>query len=278
MNFLRGSTESWESQNPILEDGQPGFERVITKDEYGNIIEGSDYYKLKIGDGITPWNKLPYIGGDDSGNGEIYTLSYDEETNEIVLTDSNGNDQRISIVFDDEPTLYSMNPVTSDGIYRSFQSLITDIESGFTELNNNDKSIEDKIDNLSTNMEECCSKTHTKLDEIKDLILGLDNDGFQEFLEACAEELNKKGYPVSNPTKDEVYNALLTIAYAPIITLNISDSFSINQKVIFNDKVSETYIPDNYIVEINVGEDISINNKLSFIDSYTNSEFVGGDE
>ena len=53
---LRRSTSSnWTSTNPILQAGEPGFE--------------TDTYKLKIGDGITSWNLLPYISG--SGQGSI---------------------------------------------------------------------------------------------------------------------------------------------------------------------------------------------------------------
>jgi hypothetical protein len=65
---LRRSTSSnWTSTNPILQSGEPGFE--------------IDTYKLKIGDGITRWNLLPYISGStssyifDGGNStSVYTL------------------------------------------------------------------------------------------------------------------------------------------------------------------------------------------------------------
>ena len=45
----RGLSQEWETYNPILEDGEPGYEL--------------DTGKLKIGDGATPWNELPYIEG-----------------------------------------------------------------------------------------------------------------------------------------------------------------------------------------------------------------------
>lgn len=44
----RATSTNWTSTNPILQAGEPGFE--------------SDTYKLKIGDGTTHWNLLPYIG------------------------------------------------------------------------------------------------------------------------------------------------------------------------------------------------------------------------
>lgn len=44
----RGLASVWEKNNPILSRGEPGF--VI------------DENRLKIGDGSTAWNELPYFG------------------------------------------------------------------------------------------------------------------------------------------------------------------------------------------------------------------------
>ena len=45
----RGMSADWERVNPILESGEPAFEL--------------DTLKMKIGNGLTPWNDLPYIDG-----------------------------------------------------------------------------------------------------------------------------------------------------------------------------------------------------------------------
>ena len=45
----RGTAARWAEVNPILEQGEPGFVY--------------DQNRLKIGDGVTPWNDLPYIDG-----------------------------------------------------------------------------------------------------------------------------------------------------------------------------------------------------------------------
>lgn len=47
----RGTAAKWTELNLILAIGEPGFEY--------------DTKKLKIGDGVTPWNDLPYIGSND---------------------------------------------------------------------------------------------------------------------------------------------------------------------------------------------------------------------
>ena len=49
IKFKRGQSTTWHEKNLLLKDGEPGFEL--------------DTRKLKIGDGKTLWNDLPYIGG-----------------------------------------------------------------------------------------------------------------------------------------------------------------------------------------------------------------------
>lgn len=47
--FREDSLENWETINPVLERGEPSIVR-----------DGKDGKWLKIGDGVTPWNDLPY--------------------------------------------------------------------------------------------------------------------------------------------------------------------------------------------------------------------------
>lgn len=46
--FKRATSARWQEVNPILMAGEPGFE--------------TDTHQLKIGDGLTPWANLPYVG------------------------------------------------------------------------------------------------------------------------------------------------------------------------------------------------------------------------
>lgn len=69
----RGYREAWERNNRVLACGEPGF--VI------------DLGKLKIGDGVTPWNELKYIGEEDttfSVEPDGFTITYNSE-NKLVL-------------------------------------------------------------------------------------------------------------------------------------------------------------------------------------------------
>ena len=52
LQFKRGTLAEWSTINPVLTIGQPGY------------VTDSSYYgpRLKIGDGKTPWNDLPFDG------------------------------------------------------------------------------------------------------------------------------------------------------------------------------------------------------------------------
>ena len=49
IQLKRGTAARWAEVNPVLAVGEPGFVY--------------DRNKLKVGDGVTPWNSLPFIDG-----------------------------------------------------------------------------------------------------------------------------------------------------------------------------------------------------------------------
>lgn len=51
LQLKRGTAARWVELNLVLAAGEPGFEY--------------DTKKLKIGDGVTAWNDLPYIGDNE---------------------------------------------------------------------------------------------------------------------------------------------------------------------------------------------------------------------
>ncbi len=53
-----GTASQWASVNPVLAKGALGIE--------------NNTYKIKVGDGVTAWNDLPYVGQD---NAYTYTIS-----------------------------------------------------------------------------------------------------------------------------------------------------------------------------------------------------------
>ena len=84
----RGTAARWAEVNPILAQGEPGF-------VYDSNL-------LKIGDGVTPWNDLPYI----QGYSEV--VSEDVKENFPVV----GNENLIYKA-SDEQALYQYNPDTA---------------------------------------------------------------------------------------------------------------------------------------------------------------------
>lgn len=54
----RGYEEVWYRNNPVLQNGEPGF-----------VIDKNDF---KIGNGHTPWRELKYIGDNNSGNYGVF--------------------------------------------------------------------------------------------------------------------------------------------------------------------------------------------------------------
>lgn len=114
--FKRGAAQRWIEVNPILRQGEPGFEY--------------DTGKLKIGDGFTPWNNLKYINEniDVNKQEEMVTVSTYSELPKI------GDEKKLYRVVEDK-LLYQWN--FHKGIYESLgatgsfdPSIITLINGG----------------------------------------------------------------------------------------------------------------------------------------------------
>jgi hypothetical protein len=50
----RDTSTNWYNANPVLQSGEPGYDTTVNS--------------LKIGDGHTPWNLLPFLSGSGAGN------------------------------------------------------------------------------------------------------------------------------------------------------------------------------------------------------------------
>ena len=114
--FKRGTAQRWIEVNPILQQGEPGFEY--------------DTGKLKIGDGFTPWLTLPYINDIkvDDNQEEMVTVSAYDQLPTI------GDENKLYRVVEDK-LLYQWN--FHKGIYESLgaqgsfdPSIITLINGG----------------------------------------------------------------------------------------------------------------------------------------------------
>lgn len=86
IKIMRGTTKNWESHNIVLGAGQPGYDK--------------NRHKLKIGDGVSDWNNLPYAGGlseeevlDSEANARVRRLA-DKESISIMTYGSDNPDEK----------------------------------------------------------------------------------------------------------------------------------------------------------------------------------------
>lgn len=86
IQFKRGKTDSWKKLKKPLAAGQPGYDK--------------DKHKIKIGDGTTLWEKLPYAGGLseeeilDSESNAKKRLITDPESLAIITYGTDGPDKK----------------------------------------------------------------------------------------------------------------------------------------------------------------------------------------
>lgn len=59
--FKSKTLAQWTAENPVLGQGEPGF--------------AIDVYRLKIGDGLTSWNDLPWLIGEGSEKQEVISAT-----------------------------------------------------------------------------------------------------------------------------------------------------------------------------------------------------------
>jgi hypothetical protein len=85
----RGTAARWAEVNPVLAQGEPGYVY--------------DQNRLKIGDGVTHWNDLPYI----DGKREVSNFDFKEDFPLI-------GDENIIYKAEKEQSLYQFNADTAE--------------------------------------------------------------------------------------------------------------------------------------------------------------------
>ena len=104
----RGTSARWIEVNPVLKQGEPGFE--------------IDTGNLKIGNGVDTWNNLSYIG--DSNEGGIISVQTIDMLPEV-------GDINFVYRIIEEKTLYQWN--ADDNIYELLNA-VADIEVNVNDL------------------------------------------------------------------------------------------------------------------------------------------------
>ena len=133
IKFRRGQSDEWTEVNPILRDGEPGFEL--------------DTFRLKIGDGATAWNDLKYIGSEES---EIFPVLIEDPTDgQVLLYDGESGKWRNYQFVDAESIIF----LDSDGLSlkgykdaRQGQMLVKDETEGLAWINPvSDQSLQEAV-------------------------------------------------------------------------------------------------------------------------------------
>jgi hypothetical protein len=90
IRLRRAFTAEWEQKNPILADGEPGYERGANK--------------LKVGDGVTPWNQLGYLTPPTIPVVKTSTVAASDGTIDAVMV-AHVQSETPHPVYDDGPSL-----------------------------------------------------------------------------------------------------------------------------------------------------------------------------
>lgn len=85
IRLRRGTSIQWELSNPILSSGEPGFATDL------------NYYK--IGDGVTPWNELPWTTG-LKGDSPTITIGQTETGSPGTAADVTNSGDDLNAIFD----------------------------------------------------------------------------------------------------------------------------------------------------------------------------------
>ena len=90
-----GTKAQWEQSNMVLKEREIGY-------EIPNAGVGKGIVKMKMGDGVTPWNSLPYaipdaltpsdiVTTDSTSNAKVPSAGYCKKKFDDIKTELNGN-------------------------------------------------------------------------------------------------------------------------------------------------------------------------------------------
>lgn len=128
-----GTSAQWATANPVLEDGESGYERTP-----------ENRLLWKTGDGVTHWNDLPYPSilvdkiyryrgsvatvedlPTDAAEGDVYNITSTGAN--YAWTGTEWDNLGVAGAIDPAPVKGSGNPVASGGVYAALEDMRTDI-------------------------------------------------------------------------------------------------------------------------------------------------------
>ena len=97
--FREDTLENWIANNPVLEKGEPAVVR-----------DGENGEWLKIGDGVTAFNNLPWKKGPKGDNGDSYVLTEADKEEIASMVEVSGG----TTDMDDYYTKEEINDIVGD--------------------------------------------------------------------------------------------------------------------------------------------------------------------
>lgn len=187
IQIRRDTIQNWIDNNPILSDGELGFE--------------IDTYKIKIGDGYSAWDKLPYVTD---------IIDYDELDNmpSINGVQLKGNlslsdlgIQRVGNYGNDENNVHKVGNESINGIKSFLKSPnVPTLDSGDVSTKAvNSEFVQNVHQILQTQMNQSHNELNSKIELTK-------ND-FQASMETLDADLNSK----IDSTKSELQNSIKSL-------------------------------------------------------------------
>ncbi len=106
--FNDDTRENWEKENPILKEGEPSI-----------VKDAVDWRWLKVGDGVTPWNELPYQEFPEGKAGIHYGTEMPTDDNHPIWINPLGAGIEIEHEFNEK----SNNPVSSKAVAAAIKEM-----------------------------------------------------------------------------------------------------------------------------------------------------------
>lgn len=252
----RGSAARWQELNLVLAAGEPGFEL--------------DTYRLKIGDGETAWNDLPYIGGGSSGGGDIVV--------DTVLSDTSLNPIANKTV---KAALDSLEALIENNTYSFGNGLkitevdgikVVEIDESILNVDTSDFATKEEMRELAQSLSELAEAVAAI--KIPEKLSELTNDS--KFI--TIKDVEEKGYLTEVPEDYAKKSDIPSLeGYAKTSDIPSLEGYATEEYV--NQKIEENKTPSADLSNYYTKEEIdSQNNTLKeYIDDEISKAAIGGE-
>ena len=160
-----GTTPQWEKANTVLSEREIAFEYT------GNAV-GKGLVKMKMGDGITPWNDLPYAIMDGMNESQILEIINNSEVlQELKKSVANGKTLIGGVVGGDQNSTFAVLANNAQNIKTARDEYLKQVENLQVELRESNKLASDlnfQVDNLTKDRDNWKNQANIYLARLND--------------------------------------------------------------------------------------------------------------